>query len=198
MIIGNIVYENELKFDDFKQVDSINSIENSLPKLIVGKEYCKKMGFKISILNKKIDKNTFWTFSPEERKSEFNDDFQSFKKHCLNVFLNNIEYYYIDPFQLKYSSAKKIINKIKTNTDGLYYIKNKMCYIYFNNITLGINFEVLEYIGIQEKKIINHLESNKFKTLLIDKIFNECTEMVNETNNIKVLPYLYYHKKNDK
>lgn len=198
MIIGNIISESELKTDEFKIVDSFNSVENSLPKLIVGKEYCKRMGIKISILNKKIDKNTFWTFSPEERKSEFNDDFQSFKKHCLNTFLNNIEYYYIDPFQLKYSSIKKIINKIKTNTDGLYYIKNKMCYIYFNNITLGINFEVLEYIGIQEKKIINRLESNNFKTLLIDKIFNECIEMVNESNNIKVLPYLYYHKKYDK
>jgi hypothetical protein len=197
MIFGTIISENKVDIVNYNNTDKLDLSDNSLPKLIIGKEFTKKLGLKISILNKSINKNTFWTFSEKERKSEFNDDIELFKKHCLDNFLKNITYHYLDPFQLKFSSTKKIFQKIKTSDGGLYYVTDKMCYIFFDNITLGVHKETIEYVGIDFNKIIKLLELNKFSTLPKDKIFNECMGMIND-NNTKVLPFLYYHKKYDK
>lgn len=198
MLLGYIISENKIELNNFKNLNYLESTDDSLPKLFVGKEFTKNLGVKISILNKKISKNSFWTYSSKEKKSEFNDDLDAFKKHCLSSLLNNIKYFYIDPYQINFTYFKKLMNKIKSVNDGIFFETDKMCYIYFDELTMGVNYDSLEYMGIKKDKVIKLLLSNNFKTLPKDEIFIECMEIVKKIDNIKVLPFLYYHKKYDK
>jgi hypothetical protein len=70
-----------------------------------------------------------------------------------------------------------------------------MCYIFFDGITIGINWSTLDYFNIDKNKILNHLKMNNFCNLPKDEIFNECMVESNKNNDKKIIPYLYYLKK---
>jgi hypothetical protein len=120
MKLGYIVSDNNIKLDNFITINSLPS-DNDLPVLIVGREFSKKLNVKTSILKKKIDSNTFWTYSSKEKKSEYTDDIELFKNFCITKFLNGIKYYYIDPFSMNMSSMKRMVSKIKELKSGLIY-----------------------------------------------------------------------------
>lgn len=197
MILGYILSEEKIDIDNFINLKTLSN-ENDLPKIIVGREFSKKLNIKTSLLDKKISKNTFWTYTKKEKKSEHLEDIEKFKRFCIDNFLKKITYYYIDPFSLSYTQLKKIILKFKGNKFGLFYFNSNMCYIFFDNILFGINWESMEYVGISKNKIIEWLKSNNFSTLPEDEIFNKCVGESEKLDNIKILPYLYYTKKYDK
>ncbi len=197
MVLGYIVSENKIKIDNFKNIDSLPN-DNSLPKIVVGREFSKKLNLKTSVLDKKVNNNTFWTYSQEEKKSEYVEDIEKFKKFCIDNFLKKITYFFIDPFSLKYSQVKKIIKKFKDYGSGLVYFNSSMCYIYLDKIIFGIHWETIEFMGITKNKIIEWLKSNNFSILSKDEIFNKCMEDSQKLNNIKILPYLYYTRIYDK
>jgi hypothetical protein len=194
MLLGYIVSEEKIKLDNFIVVNSIPQ-DSELPKLIVGLDFIKRSNIKVSILNKNVSKNCFWTYSSKEKKSDYLEDLENFKNYCLNNFLKDIVYYYIDPFSLKFSQIKKIINKVKKNGIKLFYSDEKMCYIFVDKVTLGLNWEVLNYFNIEKNKILNYIEKNNFCHLPNDEIFNECMVESNKHNDKKIIPYLYYLKK---
>jgi hypothetical protein len=197
MLLGYIVSNEKIKLDNFEVVKTLPS-DTNLPKLIVGLDFIRKSDIKISILNKNVSKNCFWTYSSKEKKSDYLEDLEKFKKHCTDNFLKNIKYFYIDPFNLKFSQVKKIINKFNKNTDGLFYYDSTMCYIYFDGIIFGLHWDSLEYFNIKKNKVIDYIKSKKFNTLPKDNIFNECMIESKDFNNKKIIPYLYYIKKYDK
>lgn len=197
MTLGYIISDDKIKVDTFKNINFLPE-NNELPILIVGREFSKKLNIKASILNKKIDNNTFWTYSQKEKKSEYLEDIEKFKRFCIDNFLKKINYFYIDPFNLKYSQLKKIIKKFKENKSKVFYYNSDMCYIYFDEIIFGIHWETIEYFGIDKSKIIEWLKLNYFSALPKDEIFNKCMEDTQKLNNVKILPYLYYTKIYDK
>jgi hypothetical protein len=73
MNVGNIVTNSKkIDFENFKICRKIDNIDRDLPTLIIGWENVKKIyGERVSILHKRIDTFTFWTFSSKERKSEY-------------------------------------------------------------------------------------------------------------------------------
>lgn len=190
MKLGYIVSEDNIIIDNFTTINSLPT-DNELPVLIVGREFSKKLNIKTSILKKKIDTNTFWTYSSKEKKSEYTDDIESFKTFCITKFLNGIKYYYIDPFSMNMSSMKRLINKVKELKSGLIYDNKDMCYILFNGSIFGLHWDTLEYVGIYKTKIFKYLKNNNFNVLPKDEIFNICIDETKKLNNIKVLPYLY-------
>lgn len=197
MVLGYIVSEEKINIDNFKLSSSLPEVEE-LPKIIIGREFSKKLNIKTSLLDKKINSNTFWTYSKKEKKSEYTEDIEKFKKFCIENFLKKISYYYIDPFSLKYSQIKKIVTKFKNNNIGVFYINSDMCYIYFDKIIFGLHLDTISYFGITKNKIIKWLTSNNFSLLSGGEIFNKCMENSQKINNVKVLPYLYYLEKYDK
>lgn len=190
MKLGYILSENNIKLDNFITINSLPS-DNDLPVLIVGREFSKKLNVKTSILKKKIDSNTFWTYSSKEKKSEYTDDIEFFKNFCITKFLNGIKYYYIDPFSMNMSSMKRMVSKIKELKSGLIYDNKDMGYILFNDTIFGLHWKTLEYVGISKEKIFKYLKNNNFNVLPKDEIFNICIDETKKLNNIKVLPYLY-------
>jgi len=194
MDVGNIVTSSKLKEDNFKICNDLESINNSLPTLIVGwnktKELVKE---ETSILHKRINDKLYWTFSQKERKVEYDNDIISFKKLCYNKIGSDIPYVYLDILHGKSHTNKKIIQKIYTLINPISYIsKNKMLYIFAENIIFGVDLNICELIGINKEKIIERIENIPNSILIGNEIFNKCKDYIKRTDNReKLVPYIY-------
>jgi len=171
MNIGNIVSSSKINEDNFKLFDEIESVDNSLPTLIVGWGKTKEIfGDKISILNKKISDNLYWTFLPTERRVDYDDDIIIFKRVCYDNFGSELSYVYIDPIHDKPQKIKKILKKIYSLNESISYFTDKnMLYILGENIIFGVNLEITEFIGIKTNSIITRVV-NLRNSVLIDKL----------------------------
>ena len=198
MNIGNIVSSSVIKEENFILFDEIESIDNSLPTLIVGWDKTKQIfGNKISILNKKISDNLFWTFLPKERRVDYDDDLSNFKKLCINTFGAELSYVYIDPIHDKSKKIKKILKKIYSFEESISYITDKnMLYILGDNIIFGVDLNITEFIGIGNDKILSRIHNLPSSVLIDNEIFNKCKEFIIKLDNdYKLVPYVVKYGK---
>ena len=198
MNIGNIVSSSKINEDNFKLFDEIESVDNSLPTLIVGWGKTKEIfGDKISILNKKISDNLYWTFLPTERRVDYDDDIIIFKKVCYDNFGSELSYVYIDPIHDKPQKIKKILKKIYSLSESISYFTDKnMLYILGENIIFGVNLEITEFIGIKTDRILTRVIGLRNSILIDNEIFNRCKEFIKKLdNNHKLVPYVVKYGK---
>jgi len=198
MNIGNIVSSSKINEDNFKLFDEIESVDNSLPTLIVGWAKTKEIfGDKISILNKKISDNLYWTFLPTERRVDYDNDIIIFKKVCYDNFGSELSYVYIDPIHDKPQKIKKILKKIYSLKESISYFTNKnMLYILGENIIFGVNLEITEFIGIKTNSIITRVVNLRNSVLIDNEIFNKCKEFIKKLDNeYKLVPYVVKYGK---
>ena len=198
MNIGNIVSSSKINEDNFKLFDEIESVDNSLPTLIVGWNKTKEIfGDKISILNKKISDNLYWTFLPTERRVDYDDDIIIFKKVCYDNFGSELSYVYIDPIHDKPQKIKKILKKIYSLSESISYFTDKnMLYILGENIIFGVNLEITEFIGIKTDRILTRVIGLRNSILIDNEIFNRCKEFIKKLdNNHKLVPYVVKYGK---
>jgi len=194
MYLGNIVTVYKIEEDKFRISPTLESINKDLPTLIIGWDTTKElMGEKVSILHKKINDNLYWTFSPKERKVEYDKDIISFKKLCFNKIGKEIPYVYLDILHGKFHINKKIIQKIYSLDDPISYIsKNNMLYIFGENIIFGVDLNICELIGINKEKIIEKIDNIPNSILIGNEIFNKCKEYIKKLDNReKLVPYIY-------
>jgi len=198
MNIGNIVSSSKINEDNFKLFDEIESVDNSLPTLIVGWGKTKEIfGDKISILNKKISDNLYWTFLPTERRVDYDDDIIIFKRVCYDNFGSELSYVYIDPIHDKPQKIKKILKKIYSLNESISYFTDKnMLYILGENIIFGVNLEITEFIGIKTNSIITRVVNLRNSVLIDNEIFNKCKEFIKKLDNkYKLVPYVVKYGK---
>ena len=194
MIIGNIVTHQPIEFEkEFKVSTTIEDIIPNLPTIIIGWDTTKDIITEASILHKQIKENLCWTFTPKERKVEYEEDIIRFKNLCYSNIGNHLNYVYIDPIHDKKSKIKKIINKINSFNKSISYISdNNMLYIYNENIVFGVDLNIMELIGIKKQKIINKINQLTDSLLIRNQVFNKCKSIITKTNkNNKILPYIY-------
>tara|TARA_R110000824_G_scaffold122403_4_gene279558 strand:+ start:556 stop:1158 length:603 start_codon:yes stop_codon:yes gene_type:complete len=193
MDVGNIVIPSDIKEENFNICENIDDINNSLPTLIVGWNKTKELfKDKVSILHKQIEEDLYWTFSETERKVDYEIDILKFKDICYKNFGEDIIYLYVDIIHGKLSIIKKIINKIQSLKDPIFYITNKnMLYIFGDDIIFGIDLNITEYIGIKTQKIVNRLLNLPNSILIENEIFNKCKEFIKKLDNrYKLVPYI--------
>ena len=162
MILGYIVSEKKLKnIDGFvEQVTDIQMADPTKPILIVGWKKAKEDPRYSTILDKQLDENVFWTFSKTESRSDFEEDLSEFYAIIYSNILNNINYYYINIYKLKYSNIKKLYNIILTSGEVKnIYLSKELLYIPYEGKVLGLSLSILEYCGIPRDKIINKIKS---------------------------------------
>jgi len=170
MIIGNIVSSN--KEGDLKYINYCTSLDKcfkDVPTLIIGWNNTKKIFNEdnVSILNKNIDKITFWTFNQKEKKIDYDTDLSVFYNFCFNHFKTKYKYVYIDPINESLSNIKKIIKKIKSLKNIKTYQEDDYIYIYGDNLIFGIDLNVMDFIGIDKYKLKNKIE--KITNVLLSK-----------------------------
>jgi len=194
MYIGNIITSSKIEDENFKVCRKLETIDDSLPTLIVGWEKTKEIyGDKVSILHKKIDNKTQWTFSTKERKVDYDKDIESFMSNCYSNIGKDINYIYIDVIHDSKKKIKKIIRKIYSlKNPKVYNHLNRMIYIYGDNIVFGVDIEILSYIGIDYNKVLTKLSKIPNCLFIDEKIFNIYRGMINKINGkVRLIPYIY-------
>lgn len=193
MYFGNIITNSDITIDGFRVYSKDEPIDNDLPTLIIGWELTKEMyGYNVSILHKKINVKTFWTFTPKERKVDFENDLESFKEFCYNTFGDNIPYVYLDMLYGKKPINRRIIKKIVSLDNPYIYISsNDIAYIFGDNIIFGVDLNILTYFDGKRDKILNKIKSLKNCVLIDYKIFNNYRDLLYKIKNKnRLIPYI--------
>jgi hypothetical protein len=198
MYVGNILTTYRIEDENFKICRKLETIDESLPTLIIGWSKTKELyGDKASILHKQISDNVFWTFTKEERKVEYEHDIEDFKNLCYNNVGKDIPYVYLDVIHDNYRKNRKILRKIFSLSKSTSFITEKnMLYIYGENIIFGIDLNLIEYIGITKEKVINRLNKLPNNFLIENEIFNKCKDFILKLKNSdRLTPYIIEYGK---
>ena len=191
-VFGYIYSDKKIKDkrDYIEYINDLSEYDASKPLLIIGIENARNFSDKFSILNRKLDDNIFWTFSKTENREEYEKDINRFYDYTISNILSNVKYFYVNFIKLKYNKIKRFLNMMYDNCNKTIYINNKMAYIKYNEDIFGISFDVLEYCGIQRKKVVDKIiKSRKFKIIF------ENWEMLNDlkekySSNTSDIPFL--------
>ena len=193
MKIANIVSTiNITVSDDFNVVTALDDTIQGLPTLIIGWDYIKKNFPDYDIIDRNLGNNIFWTFKPTEKRDLYQQDLYNFINNTYKNLLDKVKYYFIDPFILTRKQVIKIVRKILTSNDKISYLHDNMMYIYFDNMIIGINLEMLEFMGLNTDKIVSKIKSSDGIFLDKDSIFIEYKDKVEMLDGkVRFLPLLY-------
>lgn len=193
MYLGNIVSEEKLvEIPIFNYSSDLSNIDIKIPTLIIGWDLCKRLfkDKKLSILDKVINENISWTFTKKERRIDFEIDIENFIKKIFKNIKTHLEYEYINILTINFNKIKNIIKELTSQKKFYIYIhNNSFIYAYFNNKVIGVDFNMIDFLNIDRKKIYKILYPNNeviFSDENLPKIIRE-----NIDNNYKIIPYLY-------
>lgn len=193
MYIGNIIIEQPIENGLFNVTDKILKIDKNIPTLIIGWELSKKIfsDRKLSILENRIDNNIYWSFSKNENRYKFEEDYNLFVNKCLDNAKSTLKYKYINILNCSYYDIKNTINILSSNDISYIYIhKNSFIYIYNKNEIIGLDFNAIDYLGIERKKIYKRLYGINNKIIFNDDFIDKKIRKYIFENK-KIIPYLY-------
>lgn len=197
MEIANIICTDVInvgpEFNVVKSVDDI--IYTNLPTLVIGYEMAIELyGMdNINVLKRNINKNVFWTFRRTVERKIYEPDLENFMRFSYKKAIDKISYVDLDVIQFKKEKLNKIVKKIISLKEPISYkSNNNIIYIYSNNLIFGIDLNLLNFIGIDIKKIED-------KIIKKSKVFLQGTEILIEYHNhlerlnydYKYVPFLY-------
>jgi len=160
--LGYIITDRKLNdVEGFvEQVKDMTDADSTKPILIIGWGNARlHQGYK-SILEKELAPGVFWTFKKSENRSEFEQDIKNFYRYIYDDILDNIEYYYINILNLRYSKLKKLYNIFNSKERKNIYISDNLLYTLYDGKVFGVSLDVLEYCGVKRDKVLSLLSSN--------------------------------------
>lgn len=172
-----------------KDSSSIINRETKIPTLIVGYKNAKEICGDISILNKKIGKNLYWTFSKRERRADYEEDLKNFQGTVSDFVSKFCKYEYVDVMTIDDDKRKEFNETISDNHTKVAYITSTMYYIYHpvKNKTYGISKEVLKAIGTGEERMLKWLKNSSI-TIVSESEFSDT--LIAKSKFVQ--PLLYY------
>lgn len=174
--IANVISKSKKhKFNEFINVtNSYKDIDHSVPTLIVGTEMVKSIfGNDISYIDRKIDENTFWTYSVTEKRSVNEEDIEKFKNFVLKSLKKNIIYDYINVLTIENTNIEDIFKSLEKKTNVFYLFTDKMMYFSYGDVVRGISLESCEYIGWKKEDIIKKITSFTKNVTSINRLPSE-------------------------
>ena len=192
MYIGNIVTKDKISDEKYNICEDITQINDNFITLIIGWGLVKEIYGEenLSILNKKIDEKTYWTFDSKERKVDLEIDLEYFSHKCIDYINQSLNYIFVDVLHDNPTKIKKIIKKIYSLKNIISFFNDKMVYIFDENLIFGLDLNILEFVGLDINKIKHKIINISQITLRENEIFNKCIRCV-ENNNEKTIPYIY-------
>ena len=177
-LFGYIVSEtkyNGLSNGIIKVVKNESECTLDVPKLIIGlskaKEYAQSKGFEFDILDHMFPDGNMWTFKKTEKREIYEENIIEFKNYIIKSISKNINYYYINIYNLKYKDIKRLYNilfnnKFNRNINYIFIDKEMMYYCLENNNVIGISLGLIKYTGIDREKVISKIKSGKNNSIV--------------------------------
>jgi hypothetical protein len=164
-------------------LDSILSFEKGLITVYVGWDLAKKNG--ASILNKKINEETYWTFLPTEKRNIFESDITDFKDIVFEKVKKEIKYNNINP--LEFENKEKLVEFLTNNfTNFKVYLYKGKIYFYNDKKIYHLDLNFLDFMSCDINDYLNH-------NLNILKIKEKEIKYL----EVKYIPYLIDAKENN-
>lgn len=163
---GNIVTPYKKAKYDFplKVCASMDSIDPSLPTLVVGLEQARQSIPSFSILRKHYpDQNVWWTYMRTERGNEYEEDLDKFYQILLEEAVKGAEYRFIDLVKLGYEGAKRLIRYMNGPALKKWYNDRGVFLFVYDvkrKVTYGLSLSTCRYCGINTDKLLYKLERN--------------------------------------
>ena len=196
--LGNIVDANEKTVYDvmFNKVASFSDIDPSLPTLIVGMETASENIKDFSIL-KRLEGDVWWTFSKRERRNEYVEDLKKFKCKVLFDYLSSVKYEYVNFTCYELSRLKKFIRYIDGEDEKTFFFtkESRFAFIYsakYNRVW-GLSLSLCDYIGVDRKKVIGRIKSNRHNRVMNGVSFadDDIRDVIGDNTHL-ILPALSY------
>lgn len=196
MYIAKII-TNMRKIDtiDFvERTNKVDSIDESVPTLIIGKELAESICGKenIHVLDKKIRKNLFWTFTKLEKRSEYEIDIEKFNSFVTSKLLDMVKYTFINIYYEPLNRIKRLILFLTNNEEKHIYVTKRHIYIYYMGKVFGISLDQIRYVGVDEKKIIKLIKRGENNKLFFNDNFVSYRMRKMIGNNSIIVPYLHF------
>lgn len=195
------IYTNIKTFKSlqFIELHNINEYvkDNNIPTLLIGKKELIAMGYELSVLNRQIDNNLYWTYTKMEKRNIHETDINLFYEIVFKKIYRDIKHTNISIYTMKYSILKNIINIL--NAENLYkciYIKKNHIYIYYNSTIVSFSLDEIKYIGIDITKVMLLLTKSKNSEIITDDNFIKNEVKPYLKNKEYLTPYLYFIEKN--
>ena len=199
MLIGNVVCERYIKIDkNFNLIKSTNEIVEDLPTLIVGLDNAKSFTDKISYLDRKINTNTFWTFTRLEKRDLFEEDLFYFIKFSYDELLKSAKFKFIDLILSDSDEINKVFNEINISDNVITFSYENMVYTYVNDMIYGFDLRQVDYIGKSKNIFIDKIKDMSNVFLSDEKILIEYKKELSILNDeIKYVPLIYLLRNNE-
>ena len=200
--LGNIVDRNDktLYDDIFNKVSSYRMIDPSLPTLVVGIDLAKSIIPDFKMMNRGSG-DLRWTFTKRERRSENAEDIIKFKTYCIGNFTKSFRYEYVNFTCYPFSRIKKFINYIHGSDNKVCFLTKDSRFIFIYSeryrTVWGLSLSLCEYIGVNKKKVMDKIRSNKNNHFVNGVSFadNDMRNIIgNDTHLIPLLLH-YFGKK---
>jgi len=148
-----------------KYLEPIFSTEKGLITVYIGWDLAKENG--ASILNKKIDENTYWTFLPTEKRKVFEEDLKFFIKTVIEKVKKRVLYHNISVFDFK--TKEELLNFLSNNFSSFIgYLYKRRIYFYNDKNVYHLDLGFLDFMSwdiidkLKEIIEIKSLEENKY------------------------------------
>lgn len=197
MEIANIISINKIDVGpEFSVVASMDDIIfKDLPTLVVGYDLAVSLFNKdsVNILNRRINKNTFWTLDRKTKRDVYSKDLENFIRYSYKEYIDKINYVDLDLIQYPKRKISKILRKIY-NLDKVisYKSENNVMYMFSQNLIFGIDLNMVRFIGFDQDKVEKKIINKSVVFLQGSEILIEYNNHLERLNHdIKYVPFLY-------
>lgn len=178
LILGRLVVDSKFNNETNFRNKNTNLVtitdtysDSKLPTQIIGWNKAEEIfNDNISILNKVVRPNVYWTFSPDEKMQDFNEDVSYFINQLYGDYIKQFEYYFIDPVIDNITKLKHIMRFITQDRFGCSYISDDYIYMFCeeDKLILGIDLNYYEKLGMKNDLIKEFIKTQSIYTLVED------------------------------
>jgi len=190
--IANILTDGHFENDGlYNVVREPDCLIPGIPTLVIGWEKTKRLYPSASIIEWRIDENTYWTWGNRERREVQERDLIRFRKIAINRFVMSMKYVFLNVFTVSHKTIEKFLDSLKDDRKKYIYGCNDIIYIYYegNNNIIGFSLYDIDYADMDRKEFFRSMYSGKNNVFIKDEI---PYKIKNEfKNRLYILPYLY-------
>lgn len=172
--------------------------ESKLPTLIIGWGKSEELfDDNISILNKKIKPNLYWTFSPSEKMEDFNEDTINFIDKLYGDFIRKYDYCFIDPIIDNITRPKHILRFSTSGTFDCAYVLSDFLYLFSkeDKTIFGIDLKYYKILGFDTELLTNIIVQRTTTSVIEDYtesgVYQVYKDHVQADIDKKYIPALY-------